>query len=157
MPSKFSNLLVEHPNWAEISTLIRLSLVVGSQSTQAGTNYVYVPEILHLVSLIAAEGPILVRKSVYGIVVNLLQSLYIARPDDSTEPALMQLINECSLPETLKLFGLKRETSSSEYTGVDFPGDKENVDNAEKLVALLVSILEVSSGSVGLLAILYVS
>jgi hypothetical protein len=140
---------LEHPNWNEISTLIRLALVVGSQSTQTGVNYLYVPELIHLVSLIAGEGSILVRKSVYGIIMNLLQSLFIARPDDSTEPGLMQLINDCTSSETLRLFGLKRETSTSEYTIVDQSNDKDALESSEKLVALLIRILSDSAGSTG--------
>ncbi|PPR04649.1 hypothetical protein CVT24_011867 [Panaeolus cyanescens] len=148
---KLSNTLMEYTNWNEISTLIRLALVVGSQSTQAGQNYLYVPEIMHLVSLTAGEGPSLVRKSVYGIVVNLLQSLYMSRPDDTTESGLMELITECTLPEVLKLFGLQRETPTSEYVNLDPLGDKETLDTQEKLVQFLIRIMNVSSGSTGLL------
>jgi neurofibromin 1 len=155
VPPKFSNTLIEHQNWNEISTLIRLALVVGSQSTQPGNNYVYVPEIVHLVSLVAGEGPTLVRKSVYGIIMNLLQSLYIARPDDSTEPKLMQLINDCTLPENLKLFGLQRETPTSEYTNLDPLNDKDSLDINEDLVKLLIRILTDSAGSPGQLITIY--
>lgn len=145
---------MEYSNWNEISTLIRLALVVGSQSTQAGQNYLYVPEIMHLVSLTAGEGPSLVRKSVYGIVVNLLQSLYMSRPDDTTESGLMELINDCTLPEVLKLFGLQRETPTSEYVNLDPVGDKEALDTQERLVQLLIRIMNVSSGSTGELDVL---
>ncbi|KAJ3504772.1 hypothetical protein NLJ89_g7765 [Agrocybe chaxingu] len=151
MPPKISNTLLEHPNWNEVSTLIRLSLVIGSQSTQSGHNYLYVPEVVHLVSLTAAEGPSLVRKSVYGITMNLLQSLYIARPDDSTEPGLMQLINHCTSAETLRLFGLQRETPTSEYTNVDPVNEKDCLDTQEQLAQLLIRILNVSAGTTGLL------
>lgn len=80
---------------------------------------------------------------------NLLQSLFIARPDDSTEPGLMLLINDCTLPETLRLFGLKRETSTSEYTIVDQSNDRDALENSEKLVALLIRILSDPAGSIG--------
>ncbi|PPQ78909.1 hypothetical protein CVT25_002369 [Psilocybe cyanescens] len=152
VPPKFTNTLLEHPNWNEISTLIRLSLVVGSQSTHAGVNYLYVPELIHLVSLVAGEGPALVRKSVFGIIVNLLQSLYIARHDNGPEEqALMQLINDCSLPSTLKLFGLRRETPASEYINNDLINDKDILDNQERLVQFLIRILSITSGTPGLL------
>jgi len=157
VPPKFSNTLLEHQNWNEISTLIRLALVVGSQSTQAGNNYIYVPEIVHLVSLVAGEGPTLVRKSVYGIIINLLQSLYISRPDDSTEPKLMQLINDYTLPENLKLFGLQRETPTSEYTNLDPLNDKESLDVNENLVQQLIRLLTVAAGSPGQFFITHLS
>ncbi|KAF8883153.1 hypothetical protein CPB84DRAFT_1817082 [Gymnopilus junonius] len=145
MPPKSANSLEDHPNWNEISTLIRLALAVGTQSTETGIAYLYVPEIIHLVSLVAAEGPTLVRKSVYGIMINLLQSMYIARPDDSSEAALMKLVNDCTLPENLKLFGLHRETPTSEYTNFDTVNEKDCLDTHERLVALLVDILDTAA------------
>jgi len=144
-----TNKLTEHTQWNELATLIRLSYVVGSQSDQAGITYLYVPEILHLVCLTAGEGPSLVRKSAYGTVVNLLQSLYIARQDDSTEPGIMQLINECSLPETLKLFGLKRETPTGEYFNFDSSNERTQLDLGEQLIQFLIRIVDVSAGTRG--------
>jgi hypothetical protein len=148
--AKPSNTLPEHQNWNEISTLIRLALVVGSQSTHAGQSYLYVPEIIHLVSLVAGDGPSLVRKSVYGIIMNLLQSLYTSRPDDSTEPELMRLINDCTLPENLQLFGLRRETPTAEYSNVELCGEKASLDAHEKLTQLLLRIMTVTAGSKGM-------
>jgi len=87
---------------------------------------------------------------------NLLQSLYISRPDDSTEAKLMELINDCTLPENLKLFGLQRETPTSEYTNLDPLNDKESLDVNEGLVQLLIRILTVSAGSPGQLITMHV-
>ena len=148
--SKPSNTLPEHQNWNEISTLIRLALVVGSQSTHAGQSYLYVPEIIHLVSLVAGEGHWVVRKSVYGIVMNLLQSLYLSRPDEKTEPELMQLINDCSQPENLRLFGLRREYPSAEYSNTELSSEKATLDTYEGLTQLLLRIMTVSAGSTGM-------
>lgn len=109
------------------------------------------PEIIHLVSLVAGEGPALVRKSIFGIVVNLLQSLYIARHENGPEEqALMQLINDCNLPSTLKLFGLRRETPASEYVNNELNSDKDILDNQERLVQFLLRVLSVSAGTQGL-------
>lgn len=148
--SKPSNTLPEHQNWNEISTLIRLALVVGSQSTNSGQSYLYVPEIIHLVSLVAGEGPSLVRKSVYGIIMNLLQSLYLSRPDDRTEPELMLLINDCTLPENLRLFGLRRESLSAEYSNTELSSEKATLDTQERLTQLLLRIMTVSAESTGM-------
>ena len=147
---KPSNTLPEHQNWNEISTLIRLALVVGSQSTHSGQNYLYVPEIIHLVSLVAGDGPSLVRKSVYGIIMNLLQSLYISRPDDRAETELVQLINDCTLPENLQLFGLRRETLTAEYSNTELSGERASLDTQEKMTQLLLRIMTVTAGSTGM-------
>ena len=147
LPTNPTNTLPEHENWNEISTLIRLALVVGSQSTQFEQSYLYVAEIIHLVSLVAGEGHLSVRKSVYGMIINLLQSLYISRPDDRTEPEIMRLINDCTLPENLQLFGLRRETPIAEYSTVESSGDKVFLDRQEKLVQLLLRIMTVTAGN----------
>ena len=149
VPSNPSSTLPERENWNEISTLIRLALVVGSQSSRFEQSYLYVPEIIHLVSLVAGEGHSSVRKSVYGMIINLLQSLYISRPDDRTEPEIMELINDCTLPENLQLFGLRRETPTSEYSNsnVESSGEKAFLDRQEKLVQLLLRIMTVTAGN----------
>ncbi|KAJ6560168.1 hypothetical protein B0H19DRAFT_1376000 [Mycena capillaripes] len=143
--------LQDYPNWSEISTLIRLSHVASYQIQRPNHNMLYVPEILHLVTLTASVGPPLVRKSVYGTVVNLLQAMYIGRSEDAPASDLLELLADLETPESQKLFGLARLTQSSEYITFDASGDKGKVDAQEKLTALLARILEVTAGSRGLL------
>ena len=144
------NVLTDHPSWNEIATLIRFSLVVAPSSGQAGCDQLYVPEIIHNVTLTAGCGPPLVRKSVYGIIMNLLQALYISRTEESVGPELLELINECATPARLRLFGLRRDTSTSEYTNWDSSSDKETLDTLEELTQFLVKIMEIGSGSKGI-------
>lgn len=80
---------------------------------------------------------------------NLLQSLYISRTEDAPASELLQLITDCTLPENIKLFGLLRETPTSEYTTLDPVNDKERLDIQERLTHLLVRIMEVTAGSKG--------
>jgi hypothetical protein len=147
---KPSKSLADNPNWSEISTLVRLALVAGYQNKQPSHNQLYVPEIVHLVTLIAGVGPTLVRKSVYGIVMNLLQSLYLARADDAGSELLL-LIDDCTKPDILRLFGLLRATPTSEYTNFEPANDKAHIDSQESLTELLIRILEVTAGSKGML------
>ena len=81
---------------------------------------------------------------------NLLQSLYISRPDDRTEPELMRLINDCTLPENIRLFGLRREPSTAGYSNVEMSSEKAALDRQEKLVQLLLRIMIVAAGSTGI-------
>jgi neurofibromin 1 len=147
---KASNTLVDNVHWGEIATLIRLILIGGNNSKMLSHNQLYVPEVIHLVTLVAGTGQIIVRKSVYGIVMNLLQSLYISRTEESTCPELLALINACTQPKTLQLFGLARLTASSEYTIFEPSSEKRQIDTQESLTALLVRIMEVTAGSNGL-------
>jgi|SRR3984957_18027314 len=147
---KPSKTLVDNIHWNEIATLIRLTLVAGNPSKQPAHNQFYVPEIIHLVTLVAGTGQTLVRKSVYGIVMNLLQSLYVARADDDTGPEILVLINECTQPDTVQLFGLLKTTATSEYSNVEPSGEKQHIDRQENLTRLLVRVMEVMAGTKGL-------
>jgi hypothetical protein len=108
-----------------------------------------VPEVVHLTTLVAGVGQISVRKSVYGVIMNLLQSLYMSRSDDIPAEELLQLMKECTTPAKLKIFGLLRDTPSSEYGMVDHTTDKEYLDTLEDLTLLLAKIMELASGSTG--------
>jgi len=144
------NDLTDHPHWNEIATLIRLALVVGPSSGQAGCDQLFVPELIHIVSLVAGSGPVLIRKSVHGIIVNLLQALYNSRMEESLGLEYLPLITDCASSEKLQLFGLSRETSTSEYTAVDPLSATDALDNHERLTEFLLQIMKVASMSQGI-------
>lgn len=148
-PTHLANNVSEHANYSEVSTLVKLCLVVGSQSRQLTQNQLYVPEIVHIVMLVAADGPIQVRKSVYGIVLNLLQSLYVARTEDMPGTELLQIIKDYNSSQTLQLFGLQQFVPTSKHTLWTPQNDKQYLDNLEKLAAFLSRIMEIASGSRG--------
>ncbi|GAW06426.1 ras gtpase activator [Lentinula edodes] len=136
--------------WPEVSTLIRIALIAGTETTHPLNNQLYVPEIVHVVTLVAGVGSTLIRKSVYGIIINLVQSLYLARLDEGSAPELLQLIEEMTTQEhVLNLFGLSRLTTTSEYTSFDVDKEKSIIYQQEKLTALLIRSMDVSSGSKG--------
>ncbi|KAL1741753.1 hypothetical protein HDZ31DRAFT_84616 [Schizophyllum fasciatum] len=140
--SRMPRSLHDHPYWNEISALVRLVLVAGYQHSPPVHNQANVPEIVHLCFLLAGIGPALVRKSVYGIVLNLLQGLYMARLEEGPVPAIKQLMEDMEHRNTLQLFGLSRTAPTSEYSSFDFPTDKERLDAQEKLVEIMIKVLE---------------
>lgn len=139
----------EHANYSEISTLVKLCLVVGSQSRQLTQNQLYVPEIIHIIMLVAADGPIQVRKSVYGIVLNLLQSLYVVRTEDMPGTELLQIIKDYTSAETFQLFGLERHVRTSKHTLWIPQTDRQYLDNLEHLATFLARVMQIASGSRG--------
>ena len=145
-----SKSLADNTHWNEIATLIRLALVAGNYSKQANHHQLYVPEIAHIVTITAGTGQTLVRKSVYGMVMNLLQALYIARAEEPSGPELLALINDCTQIQTLRLFGLARTTPTSEYTNYDPQNDKILLDTQEGLTNLLVRVTQTAAGSHGM-------
>ncbi|KZT29450.1 hypothetical protein NEOLEDRAFT_1128208 [Neolentinus lepideus HHB14362 ss-1] len=150
--SKAVHNLEENTFWNEAACLTRLVLVVGAPTKQAVHNQFYVPEIVHLVSLMAAGGQTLIRTSVYGIVVNLLQALYIACGEDAAACAqIRSLLDECTQTESLELFGLTRANSSSEYSTLEPSGEKVFLERYERLAQLLVRVVEAGATSKSLL------
>ncbi|PCH40763.1 hypothetical protein WOLCODRAFT_88808 [Wolfiporia cocos MD-104 SS10] len=144
--------LADNVHWNEMACLIRLALVAGHHTKNAVQSQLFVPETVHLVALTAATGQTHVRTSVYGVVVNILNSLYTARLADSPgSPELQQLLSECEQPETLRLFGLVRPTPTSDYISIDTPNDKLYLDSLEDLVRFLGRVLETIAGTKGLL------
>ncbi|THH31919.1 hypothetical protein EUX98_g2275 [Antrodiella citrinella] len=150
--SKPTKDLAENVHWAEIACLLRLTLVANSQPRNLANAQLFVPEVVHIVTLTAATGDLLVRTSVYGIVMNLLQAVYLARKGDSeSSPELTALLDECTLPATLKCFGLLRLSSTSDYSLYEFSSDKASLDALAQLCNLLVRIMEAVGGNAGLL------
>jgi hypothetical protein len=112
----------------------------------------YVPETAHIISLLAGTGQLLVRTSVYGIVVNLLHSIYLAKTstgETTVSPEIQTLLEECASSKTLKIFGLRRHTPTSDYTLYDPPNDKQHLELLEQLSLLLLRVMEVTAGSRG--------
>lgn len=135
----------------EIATLTRLAFFAGNHSRQATYTQLYLPEIVHLAVLVAGTGPTIVRKSVYGIVFNFLQSMYFSRTDGDDAAEIMSLVEEFTQPQCLQLFGLARTSSTSEYSDLDPVGDKMYMETQENLAELLVRVLEITAGSQGAL------
>jgi len=142
--------LVDNAQWAEIAALTRLAFVAGNHSKQAVHTQLYIPEIVHLVTLTAGIGPTFVRKSVYGIVLNYIQSLYSARSDEEEFSEVLLLIEEFTQPAILSLFGLARTTSTSEYTDLNPANDNAFLETQEGLTQLLIRVMETTAGTKGM-------
>jgi hypothetical protein len=145
-----SRSLADNVYWNELACLIRLALVTAYLPRHATHNQIFIPEGAHLVSIAAGTGQLLVRTSVYGMVVNQLHSVYLARSavsDGSGAPEIQMLLDELANMETLRLFGLVRPTPTSDYAVYDHPNDRQYLDSLEKLSALLVRVMETVAGS----------
>ncbi|TBU46391.1 hypothetical protein BD309DRAFT_622853 [Dichomitus squalens] len=144
--------LSENVHWNEIACLTRLILVIGNSAKNTVQSQLFVPEIMHLVTLIAATGELYVRSTVYAIITHMLHAMCSLRLTDATaSPEIEALLDECCQPEGLRLFGLSRPTPTSEYVIYDPPNGKALIDDLEALTKLLVRIMQAISGTKGLL------
>lgn len=104
--------LVDHPSWPEIAILVRFILMLSFNNR--GPVKRVVPEVFHIVSLIAGVGCTVARASVHGIVVNMIQSLCTTMPLCSANVNKLQLLlTELSESKGRLLFGLNRSNASA--------------------------------------------
>lgn len=149
---KPSKSLSDNVYWNELACLTRLTLVANYLPRHMTHAQLYVPEAAHFVSLLAGTGQLLVRTSVYGVVVNLLHSMYLAKSaagESTVSPEIQALLHECAAPPTLKMFGLRRPTPTSDYAQYDPVNDMQYLESLEQLSLLLVRIMEATAGSRG--------
>ncbi|KAH9939229.1 uncharacterized protein BXZ73DRAFT_88953 [Epithele typhae] len=144
--------LADNIHWNEIACLTRLVLVVGNSAKNVVQCQMFVPELMHIVMLIAATGQLYVRGNVYGMVTHLLHSLYSLRISETTaSPEIVSMVDECCTPEGMRLFGLAKPTPTSDYVLYDPPSARAMIDDLENLTRLLLKVMVVVGGSTGLL------
>lgn len=115
----------------------------------------FVPEILHLTTILVSTGPVTMRTAIHGIITSLVQSLIIGLRDgeDDNKDRLKRILRDCFKPEVLRLFGLVREDCSSEYIALDTSTEQLSVDSLERITTFLLDIVEAGAGSSGELAL----
>ena len=149
--------LAENPHWNEIASLSRLALVASQQSKQPSVAQFYTPELIHIITLIAATGEVVVRSTVWGLVMDLLQSLWISRSSDAIAGSEIRLLyEEGSHVEQLKLFGLTRASRSNDLIAYDPVTDSNVLDCQEGLTCFLIRVMEAAAQSKGVSSIIVI-
>lgn len=133
--------LADNAHWNEIVSLARLALMANQQAKQPGHSSLFVPEVLHAVTLIAATGDTLARSTVWALVVDIVATNYYARGQDPSTN-LRELFYECSDPKTLKLFGMHRASRTTELLALQPKNDREALDNHDGLTRFLIKVME---------------
>lgn len=142
--------LAENPHWNEIASLSRLALVASQQSKQPSIAQFYTPELIHIITLVAATGEVVVRATVWGLVMDLLQSLWLSRSFDAIAgPEIRLLHEEGSHLKQLKLFGLSRSPWTNELIAYDPVSDGDVLDCQEGLTRFLIRVMEAAAQTKG--------
>jgi hypothetical protein len=111
---------------------------------------IYVPEIFYLVTVLSTAGPILLRKTIYGILVNVVQAFLTNKnTDDETKENLRRLLNQTLNPEFQTVLGITRPDSKSEFILVDPPSNSVSMLKLEELTGFLLEIISSGASSVG--------
>jgi hypothetical protein len=133
-----------------VAAITRLALYAGYNTKIPVHNQLFVPETVHLITLLAATGPTLMRSTVHGMAVNLIQSLYISRADDPVAaPRLRQLLEEAQSPTILLMFGLVPNGPIGDYSIAECSQDTVAVDTLENLAKFLLRVISAGAQTNG--------
>ncbi|CAI2172941.1 5991_t:CDS:10 [Funneliformis geosporum] len=147
---KATRTLTDNPSWPEIAVLIRFNLMLSFNNRNV---QLYLPELFYVISILVATGPPLIRASIHGLIVNLVQSLCTSMPlNEISVKRLTLLLTELSEPNFRYFFGLNNVSGnafviSSESTH-DLP-DTMPLASLEKIVQALLEVMVCGAGSVG--------
>lgn len=97
--------LMDHPLWTEIAILVRFHLMLSFDNHGPLKNYV--PDILHIITLLIGVGPTFIRTSTHGIIVNLIQTLCMSPSlPEINKQELQQLISQEKGKRSQLMYGL---------------------------------------------------
>lgn len=146
--TKPSKTLDGNQHWNEIAAYSRLALGTGQVEEHALQIRLLVPEILHLVTLLASQGDIVMRSTIYGLTLQIFQSLYYIHIDDANMSSdIRSLLRELSDVETIRLFGLSQTASSGEFAIAEKQDESETL---ESLAQWLLKATSTCSGNSGM-------
>lgn len=131
-----------------MAAIARLALYAGYNSKTPAHNQLFVSETAHLITLLAGAGPVLMRTTVHGMAVNLIQSLYVSKADDTiVAPKLKAILEEAHSKEVLAMFGLISTGPVGDYAVLEEGSDVLSVDALEGLAKLMIKILTLGAQS----------
>ncbi|KAG8696350.1 Ras GTPase activating protein ira2 [Ceratobasidium sp. 394] len=136
--------------WNEVAAIARLVYMVLQNNRPPVQILIYVPEIFYLVTVLSTAGPILLRKTVYGILVNVVQAFLTNKnTNDEVKGNLRKLLSQTLDPEFQTVLGITRPDSKSEFVLVDHPSDSVAMVKLEELTGFLLEIISSGASSVG--------
>jgi len=133
----------QHPAWPEIAVLLRFALLLSFNDRLHVQQFL--PELLYVVTMVISSGSMLIRSSVHGLVVNLVQSLCtsVTLPEGNMK-TLSLLLSDLSEPKFRVLFGISRTALNAFSLGSESGehSEKMSLSSLETIVGSLLQILD---------------
>ncbi|CAG8759187.1 33627_t:CDS:2, partial [Racocetra persica] len=141
--------LTENPVWPQIAVLVRFNLMLSFNNRNV---HMFLPELFYVISILVATGPPLIRASIHGLIVNLVQSLCTSMTlSEMNIKRLNILLTELSEPNFRYFFGLNNVSGNafviSQESANDLP-DTMPLASLEKIVQALLEVMISGAGSV---------
>jgi len=104
--------------WSEICVLARLNLLLAFDPQSSLDTQLFLPDLFHIITLLLGAGPVPMRQTVYGLLVNILQSLVsTSHIGDMDRSAMERLFGQVQTREMVTAFGLVHSPDSLEFSG----------------------------------------
>ncbi|KAG9265119.1 neurofibromin isoform X3 [Astyanax mexicanus] len=146
--------LEQHLMWDDIAILARYMLMLSFNNSLDVA--AHLPYLFHVVTLLVATGPLSLRASTHGLVINIIHSLCTCSQlnfSEETKQVLRLSLTEFSLPKFYLLFGISKVKSAaviafrSSYRDRSFsPGSYERetfaLSSLETVTEALLEIME---------------
>ncbi|WWC91180.1 uncharacterized protein L201_006121 [Kwoniella dendrophila CBS 6074] len=136
--------LTENVAWPEICSLSRITLLLGFNPSSSLDTQLFLPEIFHIIALLLGAGPVLMRQTIFGLLVNVIQSL-ASNPTsgDMDASALQQLLKRVQQPNIIAAFGLVQGQGTIELSGLPVKAetDQELLERVEEVSRFLGEVL----------------
>lgn len=146
-------MLDQNPAWNEICVLARINLMLSFTPANPLGAQLFLPELIHIITLLVGIGPTGVRQTIYGLFINLLQSMASSKAtDEMNATTLQQALDKAQLPVIMRCFGLVQLGSGLD--SLDEGTSKEDaesgrLDRVETLAKFMGEILVAAAPSPG--------
>ncbi|KAG0184581.1 Ras GTPase activating protein ira2 [Apophysomyces sp. BC1034] len=141
--------LTEHVSWAEIAVLLRFILMLSFNNI--GPVKPYLPETFHIVSLLAATGPTLIRVSVHELVVNVIHTLCTGMfLEEENVKKLHFVLNDVCDSKSRIYFGITKHRANAFTLNSETMMDNAesiNLSSLENIVRFLLDALTMGAPS----------
>ncbi|KDN38513.1 hypothetical protein K437DRAFT_22753 [Tilletiaria anomala UBC 951] len=148
--------LTDNAAWVEIATLVRMNMVLSF--TNRMEVMLYLPELLHVLLLLAGTGSDAMRRAIHGSGINLIHSLCTEDPreaksevDAALPPGttkLRALLATFAGDEALKLFGLRSGELAPFAGSMDIFTESPTNEQIEVLALRVYQIAELAAPTV---------
>ncbi|CAH7670866.1 hypothetical protein BY996DRAFT_4641287 [Phakopsora pachyrhizi] len=138
--------ITESPEWPELAALVRIEMSISFYAHLQAQ--LYLPDILHVVTMLVGTGSAGQRSAVYAIVVNTLSCLCTSHEAGSEDSPLDSILKRLGQPASQALFGLYPSDIALRYPEDDFSlREAVSSNSLESLVQILIEAVNVASSS----------
>ncbi|WVQ63868.1 uncharacterized protein L199_002024 [Kwoniella botswanensis] len=143
--------ITENAAWPEICSLSRITLILGFNPSSSLDTQLFLPEIFHIITLLLGAGPVLMRQTIYGLLVNVIQSLASNPTSGDMDASTLQLLlKRIQQPRIMAAFGLTQGQGSIELSGLPMKDetDLQLLERVEEVSRFLGEVLAAGAISI---------